>query len=286
VLPSVIADTRADERTAGTEATVRAGVGTYVGVPLTLSDGSTYGTFCCLSHESGAAPEGHDLKVMRVLGRLVVGEIEREAAERARLRLEIEANASQALVAALEARENYTGGHSRSVLELSLAVGRELGLGERELTEVGQVALLHDIGKVGVPDAVLRKPGPLDESEWAIMREHPTTGARIVASIDGLAHLAPAIGAEHERWDGDGYPAGLAGTGIPLASRICLICDAYDAMVTDRPYRPSLGYRRAVAELRAAAGSQFDPELVDVLLRVLSTHPLSGAAVAAHGAGD
>jgi HD-GYP domain-containing protein (c-di-GMP phosphodiesterase class II) len=154
-----------------------------------------------------------------------------------------------------------------------------LELDERALGEVGQVALLHDIGKVGVPDGVLQKRGPLDDDELTVMRTHPAIGERIMASIEGLAHLAPAVRAEHERWDGDGYPDGLAGEAIPLASRICLVCDAYDAMTTDRPYRKALDHRVAVAELLSGAGHQFDPRVVEAMLEVLRAHPACGAAV-------
>jgi HD-GYP domain-containing protein (c-di-GMP phosphodiesterase class II) len=280
LIPNVIPDVRGDSRTAGVVATVAADVGAYVGVPLRLSDGRLYGSFCCLSHRARPELGAHEHEIMALLARLIGDELEREIVARDRLRLEIEANASQALLAALHARENYTADHSRSVLELSLAVGRQLGLEPRELTEVGQVAVLHDIGKVGVPDHVLRKDGPLDDAEEELMRSHPEIGARIVASVEGLAHLAPAVRAEHERWDGQGYPDGLAGEEIPLASRICFVCDAYDAMTNDRPYRSSLRYRDAVAELTREAGRQFDPHLVDVLLDVLRGHPLSGPAAA------
>ena len=281
LIPNVIPDVRADTRTSDVVATVASDVGAYVGVPLRLSDGRLYGSFCCLSHAAHPelGPAAH--RVMALLARLIGDELEREIVSRDKLRLEIQANASQALLAALQAREHYTGDHSRSVLDLSLAVGRHLGLTSRELTEVGQVAVLHDIGKVGVPDHVLTKAGPLDDRERELMQAHPAIGERIVASVEGLSHLAPAVRAEHERWDGTGYPDGVGGEAIPLASRICLACDAYDAMTTHRPYRHALGYREAVAELTQEAGRQFDPGVVDALLEVLRAHPLSGHAAAA-----
>ncbi len=281
LIPNVVPDVRADSRTSEVVATVATDAGAYVGVPLRLSDGRLYGSFCCLSHSARPELGESAHRIMTLLARLIGDELEREYAAREKLRLEIEANASQALAAALDAREQYTAEHSRSVLELSLAVGRELGLDARELAEAGQVALLHDIGKVGVPDHVLQKSGPLDDEEWAVMRTHPAIGARIIASVEGLAHLAPAVRAEHERWDGTGYPDGLAGEAIPLASRICLACDAYDAMTSDRPYRAALGYREAVAELTREAGRQLDPRVVDALLEVLRTHPLAAHAATA-----
>ena len=176
----------------------------------------------------------------------------------------------QALLAALNARDGYTGGHSRAVVNLTECVARRMGLSENELRLARQVALLHDIGKLGVPDSVLRKPGPLDAHEWAVMREHPVIGARIVSSIPGLDDLAPAIRAEHERWDGNGYPDGLAGGEIPFASRIVFVCDAYHAMISNRPYRKAMPEALARRELRRAAGSQFDPAVVDSLLEELS----------------
>jgi len=188
---------------------------------------------------------------------------------RARVRADLEAAAGEALIAALNARENYTAAHSEAVVELALAVGAELELGEVALREIGQVALLHDIGKVGVPDAILQKEGALTAPEWEVMRGHPAIGARIVGAIGSLAHLAPAIRAEHERWDGAGYPDGLAGTQIPVASRICFMCDAWHAMTSDRPYRQALPPEAARDELERHVGSQFCPGAAPALLRVL-----------------
>jgi HD-GYP domain-containing protein (c-di-GMP phosphodiesterase class II) len=191
------------------------------------------------------------------------------AVERERDQLATQVAASQALVAALDARQRYAAGHSRSVIDLAIAVARELDLPDAEVFEVGQVALLHDIGKVGVGDAVLNKSAALTEEEWKEMREHPAIGARIVASVDGLEHLAPAIRAERERWDGTGYPDGLKGDDIPLSSQICFASDSYHAMTSDRPYRDALPQRAAIEELRAWSGKQFSPRVVDALLAVI-----------------
>ena len=125
--------------------------------------------------------------------------------------------------------------------------------------------MLHDIGKVGIPDHILRKPGPLSEEEWVTMRRHPDIGADLVAAIPDLAHLAPAIAAEHERWDGTGYPRRLAGEAIPVASRVTLVCDSYHAMVSDRPYRRALPDEEAVRELGRCSGSMFWPAAVSAL---------------------
>jgi HD-GYP domain-containing protein (c-di-GMP phosphodiesterase class II) len=175
----------------------------------------------------------------------------------------------RALLVALEARDKYTGEHSREVVRLACRVAERLGLGERAVRDVEQVALLHDVGKVGIPDAILQKQGPLDEVEWEVMRKHPIVGERIIAGIPGLSHLAPAMRAEHERWDGGGYPDGLAGEAIPIASRITLACDAFHAMTSERPYRPAMAAADACAELRRNAGTQFDPTVAEALLAEL-----------------
>jgi HD-GYP domain-containing protein (c-di-GMP phosphodiesterase class II) len=138
------------------------------------------------------------------------------------------------------------------------------------VVDVESVAMLHDVGKIAIPDGVLRKEGPLDEAEWELMRQHPVAGEQIVAATPPLAYLAPSIRAEHERWDGGGYPDGLAGDQIPIASRIVLACDAYHAMTSDRPYRRARPEDEARAELRRCAGTQFDPAVVAALLDVIS----------------
>lgn len=175
-----------------------------------------------------------------------------------------------ALLAALAARDGYTCEHSRSVVDLVELVARRLGASPEEVQLAKNVALLHDVGKIGVPDAVLSKPGPLTPDEWVLMREHPVIGARIVASIPGLEHLASAIRAEHERWDGKGYPDELKGKVIPFSSRVVFVCDAYHAMVSDRPYRAAIPESEARRELERGAGHQFDPLAVQALLAGLA----------------
>jgi diguanylate cyclase (GGDEF)-like protein/putative nucleotidyltransferase with HDIG domain len=170
------------------------------------------------------------------------------------------------LAAALEARDGYTGNHSDEVQRLAVAVARKLGLERDEIQLIRTVALLHDIGKIGIPDSVLHKPARLEEGEWQLMREHPAIGERILRPLPGLTSVATAVRHEHERWDGRGYPDGLAGEGIPLASRVVLACDAWHALVSDRPYRKALPLDAALEELRACAGTQFDPHVVEALL--------------------
>jgi two-component system cell cycle response regulator len=172
---------------------------------------------------------------------------------------------ADALVRAVDLRDAYTGGHSESVADLAQRAGRRLGLGGMQLRLLGLAARLHDIGKLGVPDAILHKPGPLDELEWARMRDHSVLGAETLAGVPGLEPVAPLVRWHHERWDGRGYPDGLAGEDIPLASRIVCVCDAFHAMSAERPYRAALDADAALAELAEAAGVQFDPEVVEAV---------------------
>jgi len=174
-----------------------------------------------------------------------------------------------ALTAALAARDGYTGRHTEETTALVSRVAVALGLGPEERREVDAVALLHDIGKIGTPNEILHKDGPLDDREWEVMREHPVIGERILSAVPGLESIARAVRHEHERWDGGGYPDGLAGEAIPLASRIVLVCDAYHAMTSDRPYREAMAPDAAIAELRRHAGTQFDPAVVNALIDVL-----------------
>jgi len=265
-LPNLIADTSLDARFRNLAPTL----GSYVGVPVRFSDGRLYGTLCCASR--GPAPwlRERDIAFMQVLGRMLAHELERAEVLREAQTHRNEAIALSALFASLDARDSYTGRHSEAVVQTSVMVTRELGLPESFVEAVKQVALLHDIGKIGIPDAILGKRGPLDEAEWAIMHTHPEIGERIVASIASLAPLAPAIRAEHERCDGTGYPDGLTREQIPLASRITFACDAYHAMMSSRPYRAqAMDAEAAAAELRAAAGTQFDADVVTALLRVV-----------------
>ncbi len=175
----------------------------------------------------------------------------------------------EALANALEANDEYTSTHARWITDLSLRVGRELGLDERALKCLELGALLHDIGKIGIPSDVLSKPGRLTAVERKLVETHPELGERIIAPIDRLQVVRPIVRHCHERWDGGGYPDGLAGEDIPLESRIIFVCDAYHAMTTDRPYRRRLSHPEAVRRLADAAGSQFDPHVVEVALRVL-----------------
>jgi HD-GYP domain-containing protein (c-di-GMP phosphodiesterase class II) len=172
----------------------------------------------------------------------------------------------EALANALEAKDEYTSSHARSITDMVLEVGSALGVEGRDLKRLELGALFHDIGKIGIPSDIIRKPGPLDDEEWRIMRMHPELGERILAPIDRLADVRPIIRACHEHYDGSGYPDKLAGDSIPLEARIILCCDAYDAMTTDRPYRKHLSHEEAIRRLKEAAGAQFDPDVVAAFL--------------------
>jgi diguanylate cyclase (GGDEF)-like protein len=175
----------------------------------------------------------------------------------------------EALANALEANDEYTSTHARWITDLALRVGRELGLDDAALKRLELGALLHDIGKIGIPSEILAKPGRLTAEERAVMQTHPELGERIIAPIDRLQEVRPIVRHCHERWDGRGYPDGLAREEIPLESRIIFVCDAYHAMTTDRPYRKRLSHPEAVRRLGEGAGSQFDARVVEVAADVV-----------------
>jgi HD-GYP domain-containing protein (c-di-GMP phosphodiesterase class II) len=170
------------------------------------------------------------------------------------------------LANALEAKDPYTRGHSERVGAWGGRIAAALGLPAEEIDTITQAGLLHDIGKIGVPEAVLRKRGPLEESEWALMRNHPIVGAQIVAPFEFFAGGALVIRHHHERWDGSGYPDGLTGTTIPLGARIVAVADVFDALASDRPYRPALPTDTVLAYLAEEAGRSLDADVVAVLL--------------------
>jgi diguanylate cyclase (GGDEF)-like protein len=175
----------------------------------------------------------------------------------------------EALANALEANDEYTSSHARWITDLALKVGQELGLEGASLKRLELGALFHDIGKIGIPETILSKPGPLTLEEREIVETHPELGEKIIAPIDRLEEVRPIVRHCHERYDGDGYPDRLVGEEIPIESRIILVCDAYHAMTTDRPYRKRLAAEEALRRLHEAAGTQFDPRVVDVCARVL-----------------
>jgi putative nucleotidyltransferase with HDIG domain len=171
----------------------------------------------------------------------------------------------------LEEDDEYTGRHTEDVVGLTVSVAERMGLDEdtRRSAELG--ALLHDIGKIAVPDEIINKPGPLNDEEWAIMKTHTVEGERMLQQVGGLlSSVGVVVRASHERWDGGGYPDGLAGEAIPVAARIISACDAFNAMTTDRSYRKALPLEVAIAELHANSGTQFAPDVVEALVAVVT----------------
>lgn len=174
-----------------------------------------------------------------------------------------------ALAAMVDAKDPYTITHSKGVSEIAETIGEAAGLSAKQLADLRDAALLHDIGKVGVPDAILTKPDNLSGEEWEIMKRHATEGARIVGFVKELAPLVPLIRHHHERYDGTGYPDGLKDKDIPLGARILCIADAYDTMTTPRGYREVLSQKDALEELRWCSEKQFDPQLVEAFCRAV-----------------
>jgi HD-GYP domain-containing protein (c-di-GMP phosphodiesterase class II) len=172
----------------------------------------------------------------------------------------------EALTAALDAKHPYTGGHSERVANISTWIADQMGLPDQIKNLVHVAGHLHDIGKIGVPDCVLLKPGKLTDAEFCMIKDHPQTGYDILNKVKILRPIAHAVRYHHERWDGMGYPQGLVGESIPLVSRIIAVADAYDAMTSRRPYRPPLAHQVAVSELQRCSGSQFDPSVVEAFL--------------------
>jgi two-component system, cell cycle response regulator len=182
------------------------------------------------------------------------------------------------LVQVLEEREPQLRRHMGDVAHLAAAVGSRMGLPAEGLDELMRAAELHDIGKVAVPDAVLHKPGPLDDAEWDLMRQHSVIGERILGAAPAMRQVARLVRASHERFDGGGYPDGLAGAAIPLGARIIAVCDGYDAMISDRPYRAPMTSERAIEELRRCAGTQFDPDVVAAFAQAVASRVEESAA--------
>ncbi len=238
-------------------------------VPIVV-DGSVWGVLNIEAAEPGAFREADAVLVETIAASLG------SAIHRAGLLAEQERTFTTTLtvlMSTVEAKDDYTASHEEDVAGLSERVALRMGLPVTDARDVRYAALLHDIGKVAVPSEILLKPGPLTETEWVVMRRHTVVGGDLVARIEAFAHLAPAVRASHERWDGNGYPDGIAGEDIPLAARIIAACDTYDAIVTHRPYRPARTPAQARAELCSVAGVQLDARVVQALLGELDQAP-------------
>jgi putative nucleotidyltransferase with HDIG domain len=185
------------------------------------------------------------------------------------LRAEASFEVLDALITAVDNKDRYTRKHSEDVTEYALWMAEELGLSEETMRTLRIGGLLHDVGKIGVPDEILRKPGRLTDEEFEIMKRHPRLGEMIVGGIPGMSSILDAVRSHHERWDGMGYPDRLKGEEIPFMGRLLAVADAFSAMTTDRPYRKGLNLDKALAEIRANIGTQFDPEMADAFLRAV-----------------
>jgi HD-GYP domain-containing protein (c-di-GMP phosphodiesterase class II) len=191
---------------------------------------------------------------------------------------------AEALAAALEAKDSYTADHARSIAELAVDVGRELNLSESAIDDLRYGGIFHDVGKIAIPDARINKAGPLTDEEFEVIKQHPAIGAEILAPVPFLYGVRTIVRHAHEHWDGGGYPEGLSAEQIPLGARIVLAVDAYHAMTSDRPYREAMSHEKACKELVDNAGTQFDPEVVEALLAVLSRREPGGVPTPPGGA--
>jgi HD-GYP domain-containing protein (c-di-GMP phosphodiesterase class II) len=250
----------------------------FAAAPLTL-DGGRHGFIVAM------VPEGHDEDFRERKLRLLAG-----IAHQAKLAIANAGNFEslegtflstvEALANALEANDEYTSSHARWITDLALKVGEGLGLDPKALKRLELGALFHDIGKIGIPGSILSKPGRLTAEERALIETHPELGEKIIAPIERLQEVCPIVRHCHERYDGDGYPDRRAGDEIPIESRIIFVCDAFHAMTTDRPYRKRLSTSEAIRRLRQGAGSQFDPNVVEMALEVLDDTPFDVADAA------
>jgi putative nucleotidyltransferase with HDIG domain len=180
--------------------------------------------------------------------------------------------------AAVDLRDSCTAQHLSRVSELATALGARAGMRGEDLENMRRGALLHDIGKLALPDAILNKTGSLDDTDWRLMRQHPEYAARMLASIAYLAPVVPMVRGHHERWDGTGYPDGLAGEQIPLPARLFTVIDVYDALTSDRPYRQALSHVAAMELLHLEAGTHFDPAAVDAFTDLMAERHVASAS--------
>jgi hypothetical protein len=245
-LPSIMGDVARHPIAGAMPVTESAGVGAYASVPLRLSDGTLYGTLCCASHEPQPLWQESNARLMQVIARIVADQLERDLLERELHGADLQLTAIDALLAAFAARNSEAVDHSRDLVALAVASARGLGLPEDVVIDVEHVALLHDLGALG---------GPSESGQRAVV------GEQIVAASSPLSHLAPAIRAGYERWDGSGTPDGLAREEIPIASRVVRACKAYQAMTLGLG-RAVMSPRDALAELHDGSGSEFDPAVV------------------------
>ncbi len=265
--PVMVPDASKAEFTAAERVAVEArGLCSVLYVPL-MVEGVAEGVMIVGTQRCNGEYTAHDVDVCRTLSAQIALAIQNTkllaAAESAAAELSRAYDATlEGWSLALEMRDEETLGHTRRAAQLACEIACELGVPECDIPHVRRGALLHDIGKMVVPDAILKKPGPLDDAEWAVMRAHPVVAQEFLSRI---AYLAPAMDIpyyHHERWDGSGYPSGLRGAAIPLAARIFAVIDVFDALTSDRPYRKAWTTAEALEHIRAQAGAHFDPSVV------------------------
>jgi HD-GYP domain-containing protein (c-di-GMP phosphodiesterase class II) len=250
-------------------------------VPITGRDRAVVGAIAVYERDPDVLGED-DLHMLETIADQLGGTIEQAALFASLERSYFET--VEALSSALEAKDAYTLDHARSITDMSADVGRRLGMREDEIRDLRLGALLHDIGKIGVPTEILSKPGPLTDAEFEVMKEHTVIGERIIADVEFLQGVRPLVLHEHERWDGKGYPHELKGEEIPLGARIIFVCDSWHAMTSDRPYREALPDSEALRRLRAGAGTQFDPAVVEAFCDLMEQEADEAAGVMPTGA--
>lgn len=256
--PELIHDVAADPRWRG-DSSEAFDTRAILAVPL-VSRGRVIGVLQLLNPVGRERFDDDDLRRMRLFAGPLAHALENAKLYAAQQRIFLET--VTALAEAVEKRDPYTGGHLQRVVAYSLVLGQELGLSVEELESLRLGATLHDIGKIGVPDGVLLKAGPLDDAEQSVMRRHAADGAAIVSRIESLRPQVPIVRNHHERMDGRGYPDGLSAGSIPLPARIVAVADTFDAMTTSRPYRKALPRETAAAEIRRVAGNHLCPQVV------------------------
>ena len=255
-------------------------------IPISMSFGiATYPTDSTNRHELLTLADSNLYRAKNSESR-IVGPTKEQRINR-EMRSEGSFGVLDAMVTAVDNKDRYTRQHSEDVTEYALWIAEELGLSEETMRVIRTAGLLHDVGKIGVPDLILRKPGRLTDEEFAAMRKHPEIGALIVGGLPGMETIVDGVRFHHERWDGKGYPDGLAGEDIPLLGRILAVADAFSAMTTDRPYRRGLEWPVALREIQAHIGTQFDPESAHAFLRAAQEHrTLLWAGDGAAGVGE
>jgi HD-GYP domain-containing protein (c-di-GMP phosphodiesterase class II) len=242
-------------------------------VPMTATS-RTRGVISIGLREGQKEIAADDILTIRSLANQVAVALENGELKRKEEKTYIETVA--ALAAAVEARDRYTRGHSRRVTEFSVAIARNMGKPEWFVKDLESAALLHDIGKIGFSDSILCDPGPIPPNGLPLIRNHPITGENILKPVGSLARLCTIVRHHHEKFDGSGYPDRLKGEEIPLAARMITVADSFDAMISERPYKPSRKREEAMVELIRCSGTQFDPTCVEVFLDYLRSHFKTG----------